>query len=165
MSKCALTIVCFLAAALPWSGAALSQSEQSDAIAAAKELVVTTKADEHIKTLLPLIMQEMKPAIVQGRPEVERAFDAMMPLMLDVMNAQMAAFVEASAAIYARNFTVDEIRKITAFYRDPVGQKLLQRLPTIVQENLALGRNFGQEISKEMQDQMIEELRKRGHNI
>ncbi len=165
MTRYALKIVCVLAVALAWPGAALPQSASPETMAAARELIAASNAADQMKNIVPLFMQQMKPAIAQGRPEVERAYDAAMPLVLEAMNSHIDAFIEAAATIYARNFTVDELRQITAFYRQPVGQKLLQKLPIVMQESLALGQQFGQIIASDLRDQMIRELRNRGHNI
>jgi uncharacterized protein len=69
------------------------------------------------------------------------------------------------AAVYARNFTADELRQVTAFYRTPVGQKMLEKLPAITQESMTVGQKFGQSVAAELRTRMIEELRKRGHKI
>jgi hypothetical protein len=38
-------------------------------------------------------------------------------------------------------------------------------MPAIAQESMTMGQKFGQEVAGEMRNRMIEELRKRGHNI
>ena len=150
-----------LLAALP----ARAQSPSPDAIAAAQELMTAMKATDQIKAILPLVMQSLKPAIVQGRPEVERDFDDISRRLLEAFNARVNEVIALGATIYARNFTVDELRELTAFYRSPLGQKVQQKLPTVMQESMAMGARFGQEISREAGEQMINELRKRGHMI
>jgi uncharacterized protein len=154
-----------LAAVVFSAAPAAPQSPPADTMAAARELVVASRAGDQIKTLLPLIFQQLKPMIVQNRPEIERDFDQLMPLMLEMMNARIEEFADAMALIYARNFTAAELRQIQAFYHTPAGQKLLDRMPTIAQESMALGQKVGQAIAKDMQGRVIEELRKRGHNI
>jgi hypothetical protein len=153
-----------VAATLALGNAATSQSDPETA-AAAKELVVAMRADEQLKTVLPIIFQQLKPAIVQGRPEVERDFDTIMPLMIEAMTARIDQFKDALAAIYARNFTAQELREIAAFYRGRTGEKLLRAMPAITQQSLAMGQQFGQAIAGELQNRMVEELRKRGHKI
>jgi hypothetical protein len=156
---------CALAAAL-WCGErSAAQTAPADTAAAARELVVAMQADAQLRTLLPLIFQQLKPVIVQGRPEVERDYDAIQPLMQNAVNARVGDFVEAMAALYARHFTADELRQITAFYRGPAGQKFLQIMPAISQESLAMGQKLGQEIARDLQSRITDELRKRGHKI
>jgi uncharacterized protein len=165
MTLRAATIGGMLAALILSAAPAAPQSPPADATAAARDLVAAARAADQIKTLLPLIVQQIKPLVVQGRPEVERDFDKLMPMMLELMNSRLGAFTETMAQIYARNFTADELRQIQAFYHTPAGQKLLERMPAIAQESMALGQKVGQAIAGELQGRVIEELRKRGHNI
>jgi uncharacterized protein len=134
-------------------------------MAAARELMTAMRATEQLKAIVPLIMQQLKPAIVQGRPEVERDYDVMVPILADLVNARAAVMVDAVVAIYARNFTPDEMRQVTAFYRAPVGQKLLDRDAGGRPGGHSRGPAFGQSVAGALRTKMIEELRKRGHKI
>jgi len=54
---------------------------------------------------------------------------------------------------------------IVAFYRGPTGQKFVQKLPLITQESMVIGQRFGQAIAAELRSRIVDELRKRGHDI
>jgi uncharacterized protein len=159
------TLVAGLTLFLLAAGPALAQSPAPDAMTAARELVTTMQAADQFKALLPIIMKNLKPAIVQNRPEVDRDYDAIMPLLMAGMGARVNEIVDEITALYARTFTADELREVTAFYRGPTGQKFLQKQPVIMQESMAIGQKFGQSVAAEMQSRIVEELRKRGHKI
>jgi hypothetical protein len=144
---------------------ARSQSPSPDALAAAKELVVTMRAADQLKTLFPLILQQLKPAIVQGRPEVEKDYDTSMPQIVAAANARMVEFVDAIATVYAAHFTADELRQIGDFYKGPVGQKFLQNMPKIMQDSMSVGQKFGESLAEDMRSRMTDELRKKGHKL
>jgi uncharacterized protein len=165
MRKHSPTLVACLTAFLLAASPALPQSPAPDAMTAARELVTTMRAADQFKALMPIIVKNLKPAIVQNRPEVERDYDTMMPLLLEGMNARVNEIVDEVTALYARTFTAEELREVTAFYRGPTGQKFLQKQPTIMHESMAIGQKFGQSVATEMQSRIIEELRKRGHKI
>jgi hypothetical protein len=57
------------------------------------------------------------------------------------------------------------MRQLITFYRQPIGQKLLEKTPIVAQESMAVGQQFGQSIAVELQRLVTEELRKRGHKI
>jgi uncharacterized protein len=151
----------FLFAAAP----ALAQSPPPDGMAAARELLVTMQVADQFKAIMPSIVQAMKPAIVQNRPQIERDYDAIMPLMLEGMSTRLNEILDQIAALYARTFTADELRELAAFYRGPVGQKFVQKQSVIMQESMVIGQRFGQSVAGEMQNRIIDELRKRGHKI
>jgi hypothetical protein len=70
-----------------------------------------------VKVLMPMLMQQLKPAIVQGAPEVERDYDAWSAMLALVLRAWAIVELVAIALIYASHFIADELRQLTAFYR------------------------------------------------
>lgn len=165
MPRRATFVVWIIAILFGVAGPANAQQGSPDAVAAAKELVVTMRAADQLRTLFPMIMQQLKPAIVQGRPEVEKDYDASLPQILEAANARMAEFADAIAAVYAQHFTADELRQLSAFYKGPVGQKFLQNMPAIMQDSMAVGQKFGASLAEDMRSRMSDELRKKGHKI
>jgi hypothetical protein len=161
-----IRIAC-LALGLLAAGAAGAQSQapSPEAMTAARELIFTMRTADNLKTIMPAIMSSLKPAIVQNRPQVERDYDALVPLLLQGMDARLNEMIDQVAALYARTFTAEELREVVAFYRGPTGQKFVQRLPLVTQESMLIGQRFAQSIGTEIRDRMVEELRKRGHNI
>lgn len=157
---------CLIAAVLLFSVCTASaQTATPDATAAARSLVATMKIGDQFKALLPVILQGLKPALVQNRPEVERDFDAMMPMMLEAFTPYYSSIVEGIVSVYAGNFTAQELRDIEAFYRQPTGQKLLAKTQTIMQQSMQVGQAFGQKAAEDLRQRMTDELRKKGHKI
>jgi hypothetical protein len=162
-------LTAYLTVFLLAAGPAYSQSPPAeapaDAIVAARELLVTMQLADQFKAIMPTIVQGLKPAIVQNRPQVERDYDAIMPLILEGMSARLNEVLDKIAALYARTFTADELREVAAFYRGPVGQKFVQKQTVLMQESMVIGQQFGQSVASEVQGRIVDELRKRGHKI
>jgi uncharacterized protein len=137
----------------------------SEALAAAKELVVTIHLDQQFSAVLPGIIKNLKPSIVQGRSEVDRQYDAVVPILLEGFKARISELSDAAAIVYARNFSSEDLLALSAFYKTPLGQRLLQKLPTVTQEIMLVGGKFGRSVAEDMQKRMIEELRKKGVNL
>jgi hypothetical protein len=129
MRKHSWMVTVCLVACLSAAGPARAQTPSPDAMAAAHELIVTMRAVDFFKTIMPTLMQGLKPAIVQNRPEVERDYDAIVPLMLESMNARVNEVIEQIAAVYARNFTADELR----------GRRVLPRADENIDQRAAFG--------------------------
>jgi uncharacterized protein len=132
-------------------------------LAAARELIQVMKATDQFKVLLPTIMQALKPAFVQGQPEKEKDFDAILPAVSEVAVRRVSELAEALAVIYASNFSVAEIHDIETFYRSPTGQKYLTQQPIIARESLVAGQKWAQTLSSELREAIADQLRKRGH--
>jgi hypothetical protein len=144
---------------------ARAQSPNPDAEGAARELVNAIKLADQYRVILPMIFQNLKPAIVQNRPEVGRDFDDLMPVLQARMNARIDELVNAVVLIYSSNFTAAELRDLTAFYNSPTGQKFLQKTPVVTQQTMLAGQKFGQSAGADAQKQMLEELRSKGHSL
>ncbi|MGY0391292.1 DUF2059 domain-containing protein [Bizionia sp. KMM 8389] len=52
------------------------------------------------------------------------------------------------AELYMAEFTLDEIKELTAFYKTEVGKKLASKQSLMTQKGMALGQNWGMEVSK-----------------
>jgi hypothetical protein len=142
-----------------------AQSPASDVEVAVRELITTMKLEDQFKALMPMVLKTIKPAIVQNRPDVERDFDALVPVLLAGMQARLSELSDAVVAVYASNFSAEELRAATAFYRTPVGQKFLQKNPLVTQQTMLLGQKFGQSVGADAQQRIIEELRNKGHTL
>src|SRR5450755_3442556 len=117
-----------LALSLIFPGRADAQAQPDpDAVAAAMELITTLRVTDQFKLTLPAALQALKPVVSQGRPETERDFDAVASVVLDAMKIRVSELLGQVAAVYARTFTVSEMRQMVAFYRTPAGQKFLDK--------------------------------------
>jgi hypothetical protein len=162
------SIVCFLAAIMLTGNLARAQtapepSPPAENLAAARELVQAMKATDTLKALLPAIISNMKAAVVQNRPEIEKQYDALMPIFADAANARLNELADQVAVVYARRFTLDELHQIKAFYQTPVGQKMITEQPAIARETMALGQQLGRSIATDIQTRMLEQMRKNGN--
>ncbi|MDG5497122.1 DUF2059 domain-containing protein [Niveispirillum sp. BGYR6] len=76
------------------------------------------------KDIHTLVQDHIRPALKNGLPELMQGMEA----------------------LYASNFTVDEMDQIITFYRTPVGRKSLQQMPQIMQQSMALGQAWASKI-------------------
>jgi hypothetical protein len=140
-----------------------AQAPSPEAMTAARSLVTTMKLSDQYKALLPGILLGLRPALTQDRPEIERDFDAMMPTIIETFTPYYAAMVDDIAIIYAKNFTVGELREFEAFYRQPAGQKLLEKMPAIAQQSAQVGQEVGRKAADDLRTRLTEALRQKGH--
>jgi uncharacterized protein len=145
-------------------GSATAQSE-AELKSAAKELIVAMRGADQFKALLPTVLGALKPVIVQGRPEVERDYDGIQRQVSDAFLGRISDIFDSIAIVYARHFTLAELRALAEFMRGPIGQKFVEKNPVVTQEAMLVGQKFGERIAVELREKMIEELRKRGHKI
>jgi hypothetical protein len=145
--------------------AAPAQTPSPDAMTAARSLVTTMKLSDQYRALLPGILLGLRPALTQDRPEIERDFDAMLPTIVEAFAPYYNAMVDNIATVYANNFTAGELREIEAFYRQPVGQKLLQKSAALAQQSNQVGQESSRKAADELRARLTEALRQKGHKL
>jgi hypothetical protein len=123
------------------------------------------KLADQYKALLPAILLSLRPALTQDRPEIEQDYDAMMPMIADAFTPYYTSMVDGVAAVYASNFTAAELRDIEAFYRQPTGQKMLEKMPVVGQQALAVGQEIGRKAAEDLRQRLTEALRQKGHKL
>jgi len=127
--------------------------------------MTTMKLSDQYRALLPGILLGLRPALTQDRPEIERDFDAMLPTIVEAFAPYYNAMVDNIATVYANNFTAGELREIEAFYRQPVGQKLLQKSAALAQQSNQVGQDSSRKAADELRARLTEALRKKGHKL
>ena len=75
--------------------------------------------------------------VEQVLPVASQAINRMFkdPALIDEMMVEIAP-------LYARNYTVAELKELTAFYRTPLGRKMLALSPRLSAESMAIGQRI-----------------------
>jgi hypothetical protein len=162
MARRLLVVACLLLLSASISRA---QTPAPDAMAAARSLVTTMKLADQYKALLPAILLGLRPALTQDMPEIEHDYDAMMPTIADAFTPYYSAMIDGIATVYANNFTAAELGEIEAFYRQPIGQKMLEKLLFINQQAIAVGQEVARKAADDLRQRLTEALRQKGHKL
>ncbi len=145
--------------------AATDKAEYDARMGKARELIAITgmaKLSDQITTaMVGQIGQLVNNANPGHEAEVKEALEE---YFLPEVRASMPEFMDAIAGIYATNFTVAEMDAVIDFYKTPIGIKMLNSLPTLTQQSMAVGQAWGQAVAQRASGKFIEALKKRGLN-
>jgi len=146
----------------------LATADEASHRSAAEELLLLTKVDKMMQPLFEHMEVMMEQQFDQwGAPEEAR------PILKKYTTKMFEMFEEELSwekmkdeyiDIYVRTYTEDEIKAISDFYKTPVGQTLIEKMPKLMQESIAITQRNMQgyiqkmeQISAEMANE-IEEL-------
>lgn len=87
-----------------------------------------------------LSAQDKQKALAKMEAELPAAVSAMQSVMNDP--TLVDDILAETVPIYARNFSADELKQITAFYRTPVGAKMLAKMPQLAGEGMQVGQQI-----------------------
>ena len=140
-----------------------AQTPSPETTAAAKRLITEMGLTDQYRALLPAILVTLKPTLTQDRPEIEQDFELLAPKIAEAFTPFYNQMVDALAAVYATNFTAEELGAIEAFYRQPVGKKLLQKAASIQQQAVLIGQDGSRKAADDLRQRLTDALRQKGH--
>jgi hypothetical protein len=118
---------------------AAPQPRDSVKLALIHELLSRTHAVDQAVSL----MEATVPAQKLANPRIPGVF---WDRFLAEARSRRGELEEMMGSVYDKHFSSDELRQLLAFYRTPVGQKVLSTAPTITQESVMAGQAWGQRI-------------------
>jgi uncharacterized protein len=145
--------------------AASAQTPSPDAMTAARSLVTTMKLPDQYKELLPAIVLGLRRTLTQDRPEIERDYDTMKPMIDAAFTPYYTAMLDAVATIYANNFTVAEMRDMETFFSRPIGKKYLEKAPAVTQQVNQVTQDASRKAADDLRTRLTEALRQKGHKL
>ncbi|MCK1384028.1 DUF2059 domain-containing protein [Bradyrhizobium sp. 21] len=144
---------------------ASAEAPSPEAMSAARKLVVTLKIADQYRALLPQLLLKLRPVIAQDRPEIERDYDAMTAPGSEIYTPALTSMIDQVAALYAQSFTIDELRRIEAFYAEPAGMKFLEKSGALAQAGVQIGQDVSLKAADELKQRLVEALRQKGHKL
>jgi len=163
--KRATRLVAVAAVLVVFAPAARSQQPSPAAMTTAKELVSATGATAVFNPLIAGVVEQAKLLFLQQDPGLAKDLNEIANQMRTDLAPRFSELTNEVATLYATNFTEDELKAILAFYQSPVGKRLLQRQPQVIDTSVKFAQNWANKLSDEVTAKMREELKKRGHNL
>ena len=60
----------------------------------------------------------------------------------DLLDSIWDKYIDECVALYAKYYTLEEVRQLSEFYKTPLGQKLTKYHPVITRESMAIMQKF-----------------------
>jgi hypothetical protein len=143
--------------------AAYSQQPSAAAMATAKELVAFTGSTTLFNPLIAGVVEQAKLLFLQQNPALGKDLNEIAFKMRNDLAPRFVELKDEVARLYATNFTDQELKAILTFYQSPVGKKLLDQQPKVVDASMKFAQDWANKLSDEVIVKMRDELKKRGH--
>jgi hypothetical protein len=95
---------------------------------------------------------------IQAKPELQAIAPAIEAFFTKYMGWE--ALRGDIAALYAKNYTVEELKELNEFYQTPLGQKTVQIMPQLAAASAQIGQSRMMEHMPEMKAMVEAELKK-----
>jgi hypothetical protein len=135
------------------------------AIAAAKEILLLKNAAAVYSGAVVATIQNVKNSLTQSNLNLQKDIDEVSLKLARDLNGRESEIADGMAAIYATNFTEQELKDLLAFYKSPLGKKSLEQEPKSIEASLNYMRNWGEDLAQEVNERFRDEMKKRGKDL
>jgi hypothetical protein len=165
----ALSAVAVLAIALSGPGFAQQPAAQAKitptAMLLAKELVDLKGAAEAYDPLVNGVIEYHKNFFMQNNPNLSKDLNEVAQKLAADLAPRKAEMQQEITRIYASHFTEQELKDALAFYKSPLGKKLIAEEPKALEETLKAADDWSRKFAVEVDAKFRAEMQKRGKNL
>jgi hypothetical protein len=102
-------------------------------------------------------------AIRKANPRIPKELlDTLAPIVNSVIDENISTFKQAAVLIYHKHFSHDELKQMIAFYSSDLGRKTIREMPTLMQESMRAGQQWGQSLAPEIERRVRNQFKKEG---
>ena len=142
-----------------------AQQPSAAAMATAKELVTVKGVKALYDPLVTGVIEKAKGMLLQTNPMLGKDLNEVAAKLRAELAPRGAEVVTETARLYATRLTEQELKDAVAFYKSPLGRKLLVEEPAIADQSMKSASSWAEKFSEEVLNKMRDEMRKRGHEI
>ncbi|SMF68244.1 DUF2059 domain-containing protein [Neorhizobium sp. CSC1952] len=134
--------------------------EVSDAqLAAAREAIAALNVTDRYDNILPNLAERLKAQFIQASPNFQEQISSVVDEQALALASRRADLEKEAATIYAKSFSVDELKAISTFFNTDTGKKLLTNQPLVSRELVKAAEIWANGISRDLTNQSTEKLR------
>ena len=114
---------------------------------------------------VPGIVQQTKQTLLQNNLNYQKDLDEVAVIVAQALAGREKEIGDGMAQVYANEFTEQELKDLVAFYKSPLGQKLLLAEPRAIQFSMSYMNQWAQSFAEVINGQFRAEMKKRGKEI
>jgi uncharacterized protein len=102
---------------------------------------------------------------VQTNPNLAQPLSEVAKNLQEEFQPRKTELHQKLAHIYAEHFTEPELRAALAFYRTPLGKKLIKEEPKVLDEAMKDADTWSKKLAAEVMAKFRTEMKKKGYNL
>jgi len=155
-----------LIACTTFSGAVLAQPAPSaNAVATARDLVETKGGSAMFDPVIISVIEQTKAALLQTNPQLAKDLSDVAAQLRTEFGPKRDELLAYAAKLYADRFSEQELKDMLAFYKSPLGRKMSNVEPQVLDETFNYIQQWGQRVSEDVMNRFRAEMKKKGHNL
>jgi hypothetical protein len=148
-----------------FAGLACAQQPAPSAVVIAKELIVLKGSTQLWDAVVPGVIEQAKGVFLQTNPALGRELNDVAAQLRTEYAPRSTQLVEQIAQLYAKTFTEQELKEALAFYKSPLGRKIVSEEPKVLDEGFRRIQQWTNQFSEEVMGRMRAEMKKKGYDL
>jgi hypothetical protein len=144
---------------------AAAPASSPTALLLAKELIDLKGAAAAYDPLVNGVIQYHRNFFMQTNPNLGRDLDAVAQKLALDLAPRKAEMQQELTRIYASHFTEAELKEALAFFKTPIGKKLISEEPKALEASMKAADDWSRRFAVEVDAKFRAEMQKRGHNL
>jgi hypothetical protein len=147
-------------------GAAHAQQLTPGALAAAKEVVELKAGNRMFDPIIVSVVDQTRTALLRTNPQLSKDLNEVASAVVVEYASKRAELAGEAAKFYATRFSEQELKDIASFYKSPLGKKMLEQEPLVLDDTFNfVQKQWAPKFSEEVMNRIRAEMKKRGHNL
>ena len=146
-------------------GNALAQQPSAAAVALGRELVEIKGGAGMFDPIIINVIEQTKANLQQTNPQLSKDLTDVSAQLRNEFTPRRNELIAEAGRLYAVAFTEGELKDMTAFYKAPLGKKMLEREPMILDQTFNFMQQWAPRVGEEVMNRFRAEMKKKGHNL
>jgi hypothetical protein len=131
----------------------------------AQQILALKHSDELFEPMVPGVIERVKLMHLQTNPALKKDLDEVATQLRKAFESRSDDLMVEVAWLYAARFTEPELKQILAFYQSPIGKKVIDQEPLVLEEAMAGLKGWQEKFAEEVLGRFRAEMKKRGHDL
>jgi hypothetical protein len=141
------------------------QQPSGNALLLAREIINAKGAAKMYEPVIAEVVQRATGVLMQTNPMLSRDLNEVAARLRSEYAPKASELLTEVARLYASRFTEAELKDALAFYKSPVGQKIILQEPAILDQSVAFAEQWASKFSEEVLARVRAEMRRKGHQL
>lgn len=153
------------AQARPPAAPAAPAAPSAASLAAAKEIIEIKGSLKLFEPIVQGVIEQHKSLMEQANPMLSRDLNEIAGRLRVEFAPRRAQLESDVVKIYAQAFTEAELKDLLAFYKSPLGKKLIDQEPKVLDASMTKASEWADKLAQEVVTRLRAEMKKKGHNL
>ena len=140
-----------------------AQQPSATSISLANEILDIKGSMAIFDPLIPGVVEQSKNTMLQMNPNLFKDLTEVADTLRKEYAPRLASLRSDIVKIYASRFTEQELKDTVAFYKSPLGKKLLTEEPVFVDRTMSTAQDWAVKLNEEVLVRFRAEMKKKGH--